>query len=229
MVDAEKLAGLLANVLVHARGWAQPVEERAKLSIEAHGDGEAIYVGRSNTAHGLNVAHVTEPAYQWPDVRALIVESVNELPAMLGELEEWRSGAAAIGILATATPHKSLCDVFFGMEEHHRAHHEAEAKLLLERNEAQAHSDDANRLVGKLGDILTRTANALKGPPDELMLHSWHDLSETADRYVKAIDAAIAELHEHREDGCAGPGGTARQGACSMCAIAARLQEVRRG
>ena len=32
----------------------------------------------------------------------------------------------------------------------------------------------------QLADILTRTANALKGPPDELASHSWHDLPEIA-------------------------------------------------
>ena len=32
----------------------------------------------------------------------------------------------------------------------------------------------------QLTDILTRTANALKGPPAELTEHSWHDLPEVA-------------------------------------------------
>jgi len=32
----------------------------------------------------------------------------------------------------------------------------------------------------QLADILTRTANALKGQPAELSLHSWHDLPEVA-------------------------------------------------
>lgn len=34
----------------------------------------------------------------------------------------------------------------------------------------------------KLADILTRTANALKGPPAENALHGWHDLPEVAER-----------------------------------------------
>lgn len=37
-----------------------------------------------------------------------------------------------------------------------------------------------------LADILTRTANALKGPPAELSAHSWHDLPEVAQRLKAA-------------------------------------------
>ena len=35
-------------------------------------------------------------------------------------------------------------------------------------------------LQDKLSVILTNTANALKGEPDELSMHSWHDLAEVA-------------------------------------------------
>ena len=38
----------------------------------------------------------------------------------------------------------------------------------------------------KLADILTRTANALKGQPAELAQHSWHDLPEVAQRLKAA-------------------------------------------
>ena len=39
-------------------------------------------------------------------------------------------------------------------------------------------------LCDKLADILTRTANVLKGEPKPLHLHSWHDLPEVARRLV---------------------------------------------
>lgn len=42
----------------------------------------------------------------------------------------------------------------------------------------------------QLADILTRTANALKGQPEELSCHSWHDLPEVA-KQLKA-----AQRHE---------------------------------
>ena len=38
----------------------------------------------------------------------------------------------------------------------------------------------------KLSDILTRTANALKGQPEELAAHSWHDLPEVAQQLKAA-------------------------------------------
>jgi hypothetical protein len=39
---------------------------------------------------------------------------------------------------------------------------------------------DTERLNARLSDLLTGVANALKGPPDPLSTHSWHDLPEVA-------------------------------------------------
>ncbi len=47
----------------------------------------------------------------------------------------------------------------------------------------------------KLADILTRTANALKGEPPELARHSWHDLPEVA-QHLKAAQQQSAEHGE---------------------------------
>jgi hypothetical protein len=48
-------------------------------------------------------------------------------------------------------------------------------RLRVESSEETAHHE-------KLRDILTRTANALKGEPAPLTQHSWHDLPEVAER-----------------------------------------------
>lgn len=44
--------------------------------------------------------------------------------------------------------------------------------------EALAEVAHAHHLTGHLHDLLTRTANALKGEPDPRMAHTWHDLPE---------------------------------------------------
>lgn len=47
------------------------------ISREDHGPAgqQAIYIGRGPRAHGLNIVHVTEPAYQWPAVFNLFAAS----------------------------------------------------------------------------------------------------------------------------------------------------------
>lgn len=50
-------------------------------------------------------------------------------------------------------------------------------------------SDDDSKLRDRLSDLLTRTANALKGTPAPLSRHSWHDLPEVA-------AAAVEDLSE---------------------------------
>lgn len=45
----------------------------------------------------------------------------------------------------------------------------------------------------KLADILTRTANALKGQPTELTQHSWHDLPEVAQKLKAAQQEPLTD------------------------------------
>lgn len=63
--------------------------------------------------------------------------------------------------------------------------------LITQANEVNAHRraeraaeaveiDALHGLIAKQGDILTAVANALKGPPPELMRHSHHDLGAVA-------------------------------------------------
>ena len=47
-------------------------------------------------------------------------------------------------------------------------------------------AEEERALCDKLADILTRTANVLKGEPKPLHRHSWHDLPEVARKLVAA-------------------------------------------
>lgn len=53
-------------------------------------------------------------------------------------------------------------------------------------------AEEERALCDKLADILTRTANVLKGEPKPLYRHSWHDLPEVAQRLVAAPSAQPA-------------------------------------
>ena len=52
--------------------------------------------------------------------------------------------------------------------------------------------EDADALREKLAGILTRTINALKGPPPENVVWSWHDLPEIAERMRSFVDVVLA-------------------------------------
>lgn len=65
----------------------------------------------------------------------------------------------------------------------HRACQVAEGRFNAELEEAQ----NTDKLLNRLSDILERTANALKGPPGELKIHSWHDLPEVAEQLKKLL------------------------------------------
>lgn len=57
---------------------------------------------------------------------------------------------------------------------------------LHEQPAQQQEIDELTAQRDKLADILTRTANALKGQPAELSSHSWHDLPEVAQQLKSA-------------------------------------------
>ena len=58
------------------------------------------------------------------------------------------------------------------------------AKFAQSR-EAQQELEELTAQRDQLADILTRTANALKGQPAELAQHSWHDLPEVAQKLME--------------------------------------------
>lgn len=69
---------------------------------------------------------------------------------------------------------------------------------LLAEDPACESCDEYEQLNGRLGDLLARTADALKGEPEPDSLHSWHDLPEIAAALrAQLADArvAIRELH----------------------------------
>jgi len=49
-----------------------------KFSIEPHGDGYALYFGRCNHRHGLNLLHITELSYNAGDILKKIENSLNK-------------------------------------------------------------------------------------------------------------------------------------------------------
>jgi hypothetical protein len=51
-------------------------------------------------------------------------------------------------------------------------------------------------LTDRMGEILTATADALKGKPGPLSLHSWHDLAEVAANLVAERDALTAVIEQ---------------------------------
>lgn len=70
------------------------------------------------------------------------------------------------------------------------------AAAELRRLHAELVESDALR--EKMSDVLRRTATALKGEPDELTLHSWHDLPEVA-MTLRYEMGAIAASKEERD------------------------------
>jgi len=72
----------------------------------------------------------------------------------------------------------------------------------------EAHIDEIAQLVddeefnyllqGRMGKILNDTANALKGPPDALALHSTHDLADVAANMVASQRELLTALKDAR-------------------------------
>lgn len=61
-----------------------------------------------------------------------------------------------------------------------------------------AEEKEGETLRGRMADLLTRTANVLKGEPPPLTRHSWHDLPEAAQAITKALELAVIKADEAR-------------------------------
>lgn len=67
------------------------------------------------------------------------------------------------------------------MSDDNTAYLEAEVRRLnAEVENLREDLNDMSGTMARMEALLTRTANALKGPPPPMTAHSWHDLPELA-------------------------------------------------
>jgi len=82
-----------------------------------------------------------------------VSELEGEVAALREEVEAWRRGAAAVGILGTADPFYSLTNLVSGLEAHHQEHHASEAALQGEKElliaEIESQHDTATRFADR--------------------------------------------------------------------------------
>lgn len=71
---------------------------------------------------------------------------------------------------------------------------EAISLLLNHIDHMREEEDFCHTLNGRLAKILNDTANVLKGPPDELALHSTHDLAAVSARLVREHKEAVGTM-----------------------------------
>lgn len=90
MTDLEKIKKRWAAVraLATEPPFEPPAVDYNGFTIEKHGDGEALYLGRSLHAHGLNIVHLTEPAYQWPTVRTALEMSLHDIEFLIAKVQK---------------------------------------------------------------------------------------------------------------------------------------------
>lgn len=89
----------------------------------------------------------------------------------------------ANGASWTAHMRNALTELAQGYEQRIR---ELEDEALLD-----------DELRERMSGILTKTVNVLKGEPEKLCLHSWHDLPEVAQERIRQLEE---EVHAHAEN-----------------------------
>ena len=70
------------------------------------------------------------------------------------------------------------------------------AALRLERDELKQELEDMGKTMERMRGLLTDTANAIKGEPEPLKLHSWHDLPKLALDLEASTHNAWAERND---------------------------------
>lgn len=95
-------------------------------------------------------------------------------------------------LFLTITAHKSAADVlgfdWKSLKASTRKPWEtATRKVLTAYLEADGTAEELHEINTRLARILTDTANALKGEPEPLTSHSWHDLADVAKRAVDGL------------------------------------------
>lgn len=71
--------------------------------------------------------------------------------------------------------------------------------LVAEVRRLRAEVDEADARAGRFAELLRATADALKGPPQPLALHSWHDLPEVAAALRAEVERLRADDEATRE------------------------------
>lgn len=66
-------------------------------------------------------------------------------------------------------------------------------------DEMEQENSSHHNLIMRQSEILRKTAGALKGAPEELSLHSHHDLMDVAHKLVRERDALVAHVERLRE------------------------------
>lgn len=74
--------------------------------------------------------------------------------------------------------------------------HLSREDLLMNLDTCEAERQDDYERTMRLCDILTRTANALKGEPRPGVSHSWHDLPEIAAQMRKVLKPFANLVHD---------------------------------
>lgn len=65
--------------------------------------------------------------------------------------------------------------------------------------EYREQAEEYDQLLGRLGELLTGVANALKGDPPDLVMHDWSDLPRVAQELVEERNRLLVESKEAYE------------------------------
>jgi hypothetical protein len=71
----------------------------------------------------------------------------------------------------------------------HEDYQETFERQERRNNELREELLETEWLNGRMGGLLTRTANALKGEPGPLKLHDWSDLPQVAQELVEELNS----------------------------------------
>lgn len=94
-------------------------------------------------------------------------------------------------------------DLFLWIHKGHAGRTSLDA-LLAEVDRLREAEEESDALRGRMAELLTGVANALKGQPDPMTKHDWSDLPElalalrTANRELIASRQRLIDAHEGR-------------------------------
>lgn len=165
--------------------------ERDRLSAEL---AEArLEIQRSRTYSGELAGHVQGHRLRYEKAEALLAEAERKLAAVEALPGMWeRDACNALGEEVSTLERcaRELQAALSPEGSEKGLPHTAEVEKRRAAEAKVTEFEDTENLALMLGRLLGRTADALKGPPAELMTHSTHDLPEVAERLrVELADA----------------------------------------